>query len=146
MQNERKVVDVLGGRKSLNRPVKDINDFINLIKDGISLKGALSVKERLHLTNRELADTLGISESKWSRRIRRPSGRLSLVESDRLYRIARIFALAKDVFENEERAIEWFRRPQFGLGDRIPLDLINTEVGAREVESLLLRIEYDVIV
>lgn len=146
MQNERKVVDVLGGRKSLDRPVKDINDFINLIKDGISLKGALSVKERLHLTNRELADTLGISESKWSRRIRRPSGRLSLVESDRLYRIARIFALAKDVFENEERAIEWFRRPQFGLGDRIPLDLINTEVGAREVESLLLRIEYDVIV
>lgn len=146
MQNERKVVDVLGGRKSLDRPVKDINDFINLIKNGISLKGALSVKERLHLTNRELADTLGISESKWSRRIRRPSGRLSLVESDRLYRIARIFALAKDVFENEERAIEWFRRPQFGLGDRIPLDLINTEVGAREVESLLLRIEYDVIV
>lgn len=146
MQNERKVVNVLGGRKSLDRPVKDINDFINLIKDGISLKGALSVKERLHLTNRELADTLGISESKWSRRIRRPSGRLSLVESDRLYRIARIFALAKDVFENEERAIEWFRRPQFGLGDRIPLDLINTEVGAREVESLLLRIEYDVIV
>lgn len=146
MQNERKVVDVLGGRKSLDRPVKDINDFIDLIKDGISLKGALSVKERLHLTNRELADTLGISESKWSRRIRRPSGRLSLVESDRLYRIARIFALAKDVFENEERAIEWFRRPQFGLGDRIPLDLINTEVGAREVESLLLRIEYDVIV
>lgn len=146
MQNERKVVDVLGGRKSLDRPVKDINDFIDLIKGGISLKGALSVKERLHLTNRELADTLGISESKWSRRIRRPSGRLSLVESDRLYRIARIFALAKDVFENEERAIEWFRRPQFGLGDRIPLDLINTEVGAREVESLLLRIEYDVIV
>lgn len=146
MQNERKVVDVLGGRKSLDRPVKDINDFIDLIKDGISLKGALSVKERLHLTNRELADTLGISESKWSRRIRRPSGRLSLVESDRLYRIARIFALAKDVFEDEERAIEWLRRPQFGLGDRIPLDLINTEVGAREVESLLLRIEYDVIV
>ncbi len=60
-------------------------------------------------------------------------------------RFARILALAKDVFEDEDRAIEWLRRPQFGLGDRIPFDLIYTEAGTSEVESLLLRIEHGVV-
>lgn len=60
-------------------------------------------------------------------------------------RFTRILALATDVFEDEDRAVEWLRRPQFGLGDRIPLDLINTEAGAREVESLLLQIEHGVV-
>lgn len=146
MQNERKVVAVLGGSKSIDRPIKDSIDLDRLIKAGIPLKGALIVKERLHLTNREVANILGISESKWIRKGRKPSSRLSPVESDRLYRIARIIALAKDVFEDEDRAIEWLRRPQFGLGDRVPFDLIYTEVGAREVESLLLRIEHGVVV
>lgn len=146
MLKERKVVKMLGGSALLDRTVKDRIGFGDLIKIGIPFKGALCVKERLHFTNREIANTLGISESTWVRKGRKPSGRLSPEESDRLYRFARILALATDVFENEDRAIEWLKRPQFGLGDRIPLDLIDTEAGAREVESLLLRIEHGGVV
>lgn len=61
-------------------------------------------------------------------------------------RFAQILALATDIFEDEDRAVEWLRRPQFGLGDKVPLDLINTEAGVREVESLLLRIEHGGVV
>lgn len=145
MLNERKVVNMLGGTNLLDRPLKGSIDFDRLIKTGIPFKGALRVKEKLHLTNREIANTLGMSESKWIRKGRKPSGRLSSIESDRLYRFARLLALATDVFEDEDRAVEWLRRPQFGLGDGIPLDLINTEAGAREVESLLLQIEHGVV-
>jgi putative toxin-antitoxin system antitoxin component (TIGR02293 family) len=69
---------------------------------------------------------------------------LTPVESDRLYRLARLAALAEEVFEDLDRAREWLRQHQRGLGDRAPLDLMRTEVGAREVEDLLGRIEYGV--
>jgi uncharacterized protein (DUF2384 family) len=36
------------------------------------------------------------------------------------------------------------RRPQPGLGGKIPLDLLVTQAGADEVETLLRRIEYSV--
>lgn len=141
MQSERQIVSVLGGPKSLGREVKSIIDFDALIKKGFSWKIALHVKEVLTLSDREFARTIGISERTVSRK-KKVAGRLSLVESDRLYRIAKMFALAKSVFENSDRAKSWLRRPQFGLGGRIPFDIINTEAGAEEVEDLLLRIEY----
>jgi putative toxin-antitoxin system antitoxin component (TIGR02293 family) len=53
-------------------------------------------------------------------------------------------ALAEEVLEDAGRAREWLHQPQRGLGNRIPLDLIRTEAGAREVEDLLGRIEYGV--
>ncbi|RJQ47182.1 MAG: DUF2384 domain-containing protein, partial [Nitrospiraceae bacterium] len=71
--------------------------------------------------------------------------RLSPVESDRVYRFARIIALAEDVFEDKEEALEWLKNPQYGLGGRIPFDMLQTDAGAREVEELLIRIDYGVI-
>ncbi len=39
----------------------------------------------------------------------------------------------------------WLRQPQFALGGRVPLEMLHTEAGTREVEDLLGRIEYGVI-
>ena len=63
----------------------------------------------------------------------------------RLYRFARLFALAEEVLEDKEQARDWLRSPQVGLNNRTPLDLMRTEAGAREVESLLVRIEHGVL-
>jgi putative toxin-antitoxin system antitoxin component (TIGR02293 family) len=70
--------------------------------------------------------------------------RLTPAQSDRLYRLARLVALAEEVFEDRERAHSWLRQAQRGLGGRVPLELMRTEVGAREIEDLLGRIEYGV--
>jgi len=51
---------------------------------------------------------------------------------------------AVEVMESEETARQWLTSPQFGLGGAAPLDYAETEVGAREVEDLLGRIEYGV--
>jgi putative toxin-antitoxin system antitoxin component (TIGR02293 family) len=66
------------------------------------------------------------------------------VVSDRLFRVARIGALAIDVLEGEAHAVHWLKRPQIGLGGSIPLALLTTDVGSVEVEKLLLRIEHGV--
>jgi putative toxin-antitoxin system antitoxin component (TIGR02293 family) len=51
---------------------------------------------------------------------------------------------AVEVLESEEGARRWLNSPQVGLGGEIPLDYAQTEVGAREVEDLLGRIEFGV--
>jgi putative toxin-antitoxin system antitoxin component (TIGR02293 family) len=51
---------------------------------------------------------------------------------------------AVEVMETEDNARRWVNSPQVGLGGAIPLDFAETEVGAREVEDLLGRIEHGV--
>ena len=46
--------------------------------------------------------------------------------------------------ESIENGRRWLASPQVGLGGAIPLEFAETEVGAREVENLLGRIEYGV--
>lgn len=76
---------------------------------------------------------------------RKAEGRFSAEESDRLLRAARIFARAVDLFEGDrDAALDWLSEPQTALGGAIPLDFARTEVGAREVESLALRLEHGV--
>ena len=75
---------------------------------------------------------------------RRHEGRLKPDESDRLYRLASLLALAADVLGSLDAAREWMTRPAVALGDRTPLQQTRNEAGAQRVESLLTRIEYGV--
>jgi putative toxin-antitoxin system antitoxin component (TIGR02293 family) len=109
------------------------------------------VKKTFDLSDETLAAIIGVSLRTVARRRalsqkgNKPAARLSPVESDRLYRFARILALAKDVFESREDAIEWLNSEQYGLGGAVPINMLQTDAGTREVEELLLRIEYGVI-
>lgn len=61
-------------------------------------------------------------------------------------RQARIRSLAEHVLESPNAARLWLSEPQPGLGGRIPNDLLASEFGVKEVESLLNRIESGVYV
>jgi len=92
------------------------------------------------LTLKELAASLDLSPRSLQRR--REQGRLARYESDRLYRLARIVALAKHYIGDEEAATRWLKQPNRALGGGVPLDLLDTEPGARAVENILGRIAY----
>ena len=85
---------------------------------------------------------LGISKATLHRR--KNSGRLDAAESDRVVRFARLLGRAAAVMETLDDGRRWLTSPQVGLGGAIPLEYAETEVGAREVENLLGRIEYGV--
>jgi len=89
-----------------------------------------------------LAHRLGSSRATLHRR--KLEGRLGREQSDRVVRFARLMGKAVEVFQTEEDARRWLTSPQVGLGGAMPLDYAETEVGAREVEDLLGRIEYGV--
>ncbi len=92
------------------------------------------------LTLKELATSLDLSPRSLQRR--RREGRLARHESDRLYRLARIIALAKHYLGDDKAAPRWLKRPNRALGGSTPLQLIDTELGARAVENVLGRIAY----
>ena len=92
------------------------------------------------LTLKELAVALDLSPRSLQRR--RRSGRLARYESDRLYRLARVVALANEFLGDHERAMRWLKHPNRALGGIAPITAIDTELGARQVENVLGRIAY----
>ena len=96
----------------------------------------------LDVTEEELAPLLGISRATLHRR--KKTGRLEMPESERLIRIGRLLGRATEVFEREQAAREWLRTPALAFRGESPLAYSDTEIGAREVEYLLGRLEHGV--
>jgi len=145
MATGQKIISALGGQASLGRKIRSTLDLDKLIREGFPYKAGNHVRGLLDLPLPIFAGIIDVSERTLARVRKSPHQRLSAVASDRLYRLARIFSIACDVLEDEEKAKEWIRRPQVGLGGKTPLDLLHTGAGAKEVEDLLWRIEYGVI-
>jgi putative toxin-antitoxin system antitoxin component (TIGR02293 family) len=70
----------------------------------------------------------------------RGQGKLTPEQSDRLLRVVRIIREAEGTFGSRDKARRWLRRPTAALDGQAPLDLLDTEIGARSVEDLLGRI------
>jgi putative toxin-antitoxin system antitoxin component (TIGR02293 family) len=137
------VADVLGGSRVLGSRAKNTDDWMRLIESGLPAEAAEVLKERIGLDDPSVAATLGISIRTLAR-ARASHARFDAVVSDRLYRLARLVAIARAVLEHDDRAVQWLTQPQPGLGNRRPIDVARNEPGAREVENLLIRIEHGV--
>jgi putative toxin-antitoxin system antitoxin component (TIGR02293 family) len=73
----------------------------------------------------------------------RGAGRLSPEESNRLSRLASVWAFAMDVWKSEEGAQRFLREPHMLLRNRVPRELaIESDVGARAVENILGGLKY----
>jgi putative toxin-antitoxin system antitoxin component (TIGR02293 family) len=141
MVNEtRAVVEELGGEAVLGQPFNTATDLQDAIRRGFPQAVVEEIMHAAGLTLKELAASLDLSPRSLQRR--RREGRLARYESDRLYRLARIIALAKHYIGDDETAMRWLRRPNRSLGGSAPLQLIDTELGARTVENVLGRIAY----
>lgn len=141
MVNEvQEVATQLGGEATLGRSFRTDRDLQAAIREGFPQSVVAEIMHSAGLTLKELAASLDLSPRSLQRR--RREGRLAKYESDRLYRLARVVALAKRYIGDGEKASRWLKRPNRALGGRVPLDLIDTEPGARAVENVLGRIAY----
>jgi len=117
-------------------------ELIRKIQKGLRFSELETLQNSIDLPFEQLAAKLAISRSTLQRR--KAAGRLSPDESDKVMRLSRLLEHATNVFGDIERARAWLKFPQRGLGNAVPLDYAETEVGAREVDDLLGRIEYSV--
>ena len=140
---ENVLFDLLGGRQAIGKKVARGLDFDAEIRRGFRHQVFLSFKTKTRLSNSVLSRVLGLSARSIDRlALLNGAARMGPVVSDRLYRTAKIVALAENVMEDRDQALEWLSSKQRGLGDRKPFDLIETEAGTREVEEELERIEH----
>ena len=112
---------------------------------------ALAVRRRLPLGTLKELVLAGISEQEIGRfvipdRTRRHRAEreqpLTIEESDRAVRVARIQTLAENAFDDPDKANRWLRRPLAELGSEAPLSVAQTEAGARVVETILGKIAW----
>jgi putative toxin-antitoxin system antitoxin component (TIGR02293 family) len=134
------VVKELGGRRALGRNLATNRDLHDAIREGFPHGVVEALMSASGLTLKELSQALDLSPRSLQRR--RSSGRLARFESDRLYRLARIVALAGQSLGDRKTAVGWLKRSNRALGGTAPIDAIDTELGARQVENILGRIAY----
>jgi putative toxin-antitoxin system antitoxin component (TIGR02293 family) len=115
----------------------------DLVRQGIPARALKSFAETLKLNLTDIAQVVHIPRRTLERRIA-DNARLRTPESERVVRLGRIYAKARDVFEDGEEAARWLIEPLESFAGKTPLELSSTEPGAREVEQILGRIEHGV--
>ncbi len=66
---------------------------------------------------------------------------LSMDESDKAVRSARVLAQAEQAFGNREKALSWMRKAKQRFEGETPMEMLQTEAGARLVEEMLIQID-----
>ena len=132
-----------GKGRSLGLRTDDSVQLVSSVQAGFKVERLLLFHKASGLSLERIAQVAGISKRTLTRR--RAEGRLRSDESDRLFRLSRIFDLAVELFEGDSTAgRQWLDRPQSGLNGAVPLEFASTDVGAREVEKLITRLEHGI--
>jgi putative toxin-antitoxin system antitoxin component (TIGR02293 family) len=112
---------------------------------------ALAVRRRLPLAALKGLAQAGLSEQEIERfvipsRTRRhrqeKNQPLTVEESDRAVRLVRIQTLAEETFADTVKANTWLRRPLAALAGEAPIEIAQTESGARVIETILAKITW----
>lgn len=70
---------------------------------------------------------------------------LSVEETDKAVRLARIGKMASDVFGDRNKAHRWLRKSKRALNGETPLAYLATEAGARAIEEMLNQIDHGIL-
>jgi putative toxin-antitoxin system antitoxin component (TIGR02293 family) len=113
-------------------------EVVKLVERGLAI-GAVEGLRRSGLTDAEIYSLVVPRRTLTHRRARRQA--LTRDESDRAVRLARMTALAEQVFGKSDLAWRWLRAGKRQFDGRTPLQLMATEAGARLVEEFLYRVD-----
>lgn len=139
MVDPRNVYRILGGAQAVGREVRTVRELRRAVEEGLPVEALDSAARYVAGDDRGAAEIrYGIVPKATLHRRQR----LTAEESQRLERLARVAALAEEVWEDRALAHEFLTSPQPQLDGERPIDLARTDLGAREVEDLLMAIEY----
>jgi putative toxin-antitoxin system antitoxin component (TIGR02293 family) len=115
------------------------------ILSGLSYKSLVQASNSSGLPLGTLSELIAIPPSTLSRR--KATELLKPDESDRLFRVAKLLRLVIDFFSGDtEAAIRWMQSPRPALGGHPPLELAKTDVGIRQVETLIEQLKHGIVV
>ena len=118
-------------------------ELIEQVRKGFRYSAFVRFQRNTNLSAKVLSELTQIRSRTLTRR--KAEGKLDPEESDRLLRASRVFGRALELFEgDDEAARDWLSSKQPALGGFVPLELAKSDVGAREIESLIGRLEHGI--
>jgi len=131
----RRVSRMLGGRAVLGRALTSDRDLELAVERGLPKAALTAVARRLFPD--PAARRAAIHRIVPAATFKRRRTQLSLVESERTERLARVAALAEEVLGGLEEAREFLSAAHPMLDGRSPAEAATTDLGARQVERIL---------
>jgi len=114
-----------------------------LVREGLSYEAFEQLRRVLDIPASRAAELLQIPTRTLARR--KDAKRFEPEESDRLIRLTRLVGIALQLFEGDlEDMRTWLTTAHGSLANQTPLEFATTEVGAREVENLIGRLEHGI--
>ncbi len=138
---ETQVAALLGGPKVLGG-ISGAAEFVHAVRHGLPYAALEALSAVLQTDLSSVSNVVGIAPRTLARR--KHEKLLSPIESDRLYRIAYILHLAASTLGSTDRARMWLQHPNRALGGAVPLAFIDTEIGERKVEQVLLQLTHGI--
>lgn len=113
---------------------------IAAIRQGFTAKEADSIRSSLGISQKSLFMILGTPD-RTGKRLLKEDRFLDPASSERLLRLVEVEQHAIEAFGQRDLAVEWMKKHNLVLGCA-PVDLLDTEIGHKEVRRLLLAIEH----
>ncbi len=142
MVTAERIVATFGGSRAFRRKNVTLEELQAQLRAGLPYSALEAVASGFEIGTADLVKVLHVPPRTLARRKREK--RLHADESDRLFRLGRTAALAEEVLGSREKATRWLHQPNRALGSETPLRQLDTELGARQVEDLLIRIAHGV--
>jgi putative toxin-antitoxin system antitoxin component (TIGR02293 family) len=117
--------------------------LIDSVTKGLSASAFDRFSQTSGLSREMLAHALRVS-TRTVTRYKKRGERLDPTVSERLVRLAVLYCKAEETIGDTALAKQWMQTPRLVFDGKTPLEMAETEIGAREVEDLLLRIEHGV--
>ncbi|MFZ0411222.1 MAG: antitoxin Xre-like helix-turn-helix domain-containing protein [Candidatus Acidiferrales bacterium] len=128
---------------SLGLGARATGDLIHAVQRGLPFKALEHFAEETGLSTARIASLIEIPERTLARR--RVTGRLGPDESERLLRVSGVYEKTVQLFDGDMRAaLNWLTTPKKALGNRTPLEYSRFDLGARDVETMIGRLEHGV--
>ena len=134
--------DLEGTASILRLRATSVAELRDAVRSGLPFSAFLALTNQLEIAPQQLTAVFGIPPRTVARR--KEARQLNPQESDRLYRVARTVSQAVEVLGSIDKARVWLKTPNRALGCEMPLDLLDTDIGTREVEEVLLRLNYGI--
>jgi len=128
--------------ESLGLQIDHTDEIIQYLKKGLPFLSFEHLGREIDISDTYLANLTNITSRTLARR--KQEGRLRLDESERLFRLSSLYERASEVLGSTVSARNWLKTAKKALGGKTPLEYADTEIGAREVEELLGRLEHGV--
>jgi|SRR5579884_268692 len=134
------VGQVLGGARVLGHAVTSLLELNEAVQRGLPKSTLRNVVRRVFPDGAEQRAIMHriVPEATYKRR----RERLSAVESERTERLARVIAMAEEVWEDRDQARRFLTTPHPEMGGKTPVEAAFTELGARQAEEVMARIVY----